>query len=358
MAYLNRARAYAATGEAVLANADYGEALHQFNEVSAAAKPDARAMVYRGISHQSQGDYDRALADYSDAIRLDASLVFAYSKRGALLVNQKAQVRKAIDDFSAALVLTPGDGDLLAQRGDAYGALGDYGAALSDLNRAVIASPMSAETLVRRGLVKARLNDVQGAAADYTAALALDAHSVDALVNRAAIFSTSGQTSRAIEDLDTAIEDAPNNALAFYNRGYAHFARREFDAAIADYSGAIDRDPRQAWAYANRCLARSITGKDMAGASLDCDKALELLPQNPEVRETRGFLFLKLGKPDTAIHEYEVALQVDPNRPLALYGRGLARIMKGDKIPGEADRRAARALYPNIDREFEPYGLK
>jgi hypothetical protein len=55
-------------------------------------------------------------------------------------------------------------------------------------------------------------------------------------------------------------------------------------------------------------------------ALADCDQALMLLPLSIAARETRGFIFLNLGDPAIAITEYEAALQMDANRPLALYG--------------------------------------
>ena len=45
-----------------------------------------------------------------------------------------------------------------------------------------------------------------------------------------------------------------------------------------------------------------------------------------------------------------MALRTDASRPLALYGRGLARIAKGDVKAGEAEREAS---YP----AFSTYGL-
>ena len=75
-------------------------------------------------------------------------------------------------------------------------------------------------------------------------------------------------------------------------------------------------------------------------------------------RETRGFIFLKLGERDIALREYEAALRTDPDRPLALYGRGLVRVAKGDLKSGEADKAAARALMPGVERQFTTYGVK
>ncbi len=92
-------------------------------------------------------------------------------------------------------------------------------------------------------------------------------------------------------------------------------------------------------------------------ALADCDQALKLLPISVPARETRGFIYLKLGDPTIAITEYEAALQMDANRPLALYGLGLAKIRMGRKDEGEANQAAALALNPRIAEQFSIYGV-
>jgi tetratricopeptide (TPR) repeat protein len=101
-----------------------------------------------------------------------------------------------------------------------------------------------------------------------------------------------------------------------------------------------------------RCLTRMVVGRELAEAISECDEALKLQLDNVWTRETCGFVFLKLGEMDVALREYDTALRSDPNRPFALYGRGLVRVANGDVNNGETDKAAARALMPGIDREF------
>ena len=94
------------------------------------------------------------------------------------------------------------------------------------------------------------------------------------------------------------------------------------------------------------------------GRSLDdADEALKLMPINLDVRETRGFIFLKLNEPAQALVNYDAALALDPNRPLALYGRGLARLRMGD-AGGKGDEDAAMTIDPEVAGEFTRYGVQ
>ena len=356
-AHLTRGQAYRASGNQERASADYSVAIALLNEANGAAGLSSHQFLQRGIAHHAIQDIERALSDYDEAIRLDTGNALAHVDRGVLLATRRADMRRAIADFSRGLALVPDNAETLVMRGNAYTSVGEHGRALADLDRATALAPNNHRAFMVRGLVKARLGDMQRAFADYNTALSIDPKYVDALVNRAAIYSMQGNVDNAIADLDRAIELRPNHALASYNRGYAHFARQDYPKAIEDYTRAIEADARMSWAFNNRCLTRVISGRDLVDALSDCDEALKLQPDNVETRETRGFVFLKLGEKEIALHEYDAALRADPDRPVALYGRGLARVAKGDVTSGESDKAAARALLPDVDRQFAAYGL-
>jgi tetratricopeptide (TPR) repeat protein len=220
--------------------------------------------------------------------------------------------------------------------------MGDIARAMADLDRAVGLAPANHRGYFVRGLANSRRGEKLLALADYDKALTIYPTYADALVSRSAIYAADGTEDLALRDLDAAIAVQTNNPIAFYNRGYVHFAKREYDLAVADYDAAIILDPKMGSAYGNRCLVRAITGKDLPAALSDCDVALKLMPTNPDVRETRGFLYMKLGEPLVAVVEYNAALERDPNRTIALYGRGMAKIKAGDRKEGEADQAAAR----------------
>ena len=49
---------------------------------------------------------------------------------------------------------------------------------------------------------------------------------------------------------------------------------------------------------------------------------------------------------------------MNPKLAPSLYGRGLAKLKKGDKRGGNVDLAAAKAADSNIAIEFEHYGMK
>ena len=62
----------------------------------------------RGLIWQEKGDLDKAIADYTEAIRLDPKYAMAYDSRGRRL-GTKGDLDKAIADFNEAIRLDPND---------------------------------------------------------------------------------------------------------------------------------------------------------------------------------------------------------------------------------------------------------
>ncbi len=358
LARLTRGVARTALGDKVLASEDYTDALKHYDGAIDPSKPDALDLYRRAAALGALGQTDKALSDYSEAIRIDPQSPLAFLGRGVLLATRKRAYDRAVEDFTKVLAIEPDNVDALIARGNAYSQLGDNGRALADLDRAISLAPKNAQAYLIRGLAHNRRNETKLALDDYDTALKLEPKFAAALANRAAIEMGERKYDDAIRDLDASIAIEPNNPVGLYNRGFAHFAKGDYDKALADYSAAIDLDPTMGLAFNNRCLVRAIMGKDLVDALKDCDTAQKLMPLNQDVRDTRGFIYLKLGDPALAAKEYDAALDVDPNRPLALYGRGLARLRMGQTREGEQDQAAALALNPEVASQFEAYGVK
>ena len=64
-----------------------------------------------------------------------------------------------------------------------------------------------------------------------------------------------------------------------------------------------------------------------------------------------------MGRFDSAIEDYSFALRIEPKMASALYGRGLARIKKGDAVGGNADLAAAKILETKIADDYSYYGV-
>ena len=77
------AKAYNNRGVAYYKKGDYDRAIADYNEALRLDPKDASAYNNRGSAYAGEGDHDRAIADYNEALRLDPKYVYAYYNRGS-----------------------------------------------------------------------------------------------------------------------------------------------------------------------------------------------------------------------------------------------------------------------------------
>ncbi|MDR3146958.1 MAG: tetratricopeptide repeat protein [Treponema sp.] len=133
----------------------------------------AGAFLDRGITLASQGEYDSAIADFTEALRLNPNLAAAYSNRGSAYW-YKEDYDRAITDYTQAIRLDPNYAKAYNMRGSAYRDKGDYDRAIADYNQAIRLDPNYVWAYVNRGVAYYIKKDYNRAIADYEAALRID----------------------------------------------------------------------------------------------------------------------------------------------------------------------------------------
>jgi tetratricopeptide (TPR) repeat protein len=239
---------------------------------------NARAYCLRGHRLRLRGRYDRAIDDFSEALRLDPANALAYFGRAA-----------------------------------AFNAKGDFDTALADSTEAVRLAPQLADAYCERGYAYRHRGQLDQAIADCTRAIQLAPRHLMAHHNRGYVYQLQGHFDRAIADYDEAIRLDPGYALAYVHRGEAHFARKECDRAIADYQSALEHHQPETVIVLNKLgLALAAKG-DYVLAIKAYSTALELDPQSAASYAGRGSVLEDAGKYDLAEDDYIRAIALDRN---------------------------------------------
>jgi len=126
----------------------------------------AKLHFNRGIEYEAKGEDERAIADYSEAIKLDPKYVRAYGNRG-ILYARKGELDRAIADYSEAIRLDPKYVNAYGNRGNALRRKGELDRAIADLDQAIGLDPKGANLYYNRGLVREAKGDLHGALADF-----------------------------------------------------------------------------------------------------------------------------------------------------------------------------------------------
>jgi tetratricopeptide (TPR) repeat protein len=98
------------------------------------------AFIDRGNAHSLNKEYDKAIEDYSEAIRLDPNNAAAFFGRGNIYA-AKRDCQKSIDDFTEAIRLNPNSPWAFDCRGLGYAATKNYDKAIKDCTEAVRLDP-------------------------------------------------------------------------------------------------------------------------------------------------------------------------------------------------------------------------
>jgi tetratricopeptide (TPR) repeat protein len=161
----------------------------------------AGTFLDRGILFASRSDYETAILDFTEALRLDPDLSGAYLLWGRALFANVSKVTKTESNFSNVIVI---------------------------VNE-------------RSNTEKIRL--YEQAIGDFTQAIRLDPNNSIIYRERGRAYSIIGDYDRTITDYDIAIQLDASDFLASNNRGIAYYEKKDYNRAIADYETPLRIDP-------------------------------------------------------------------------------------------------------------------
>jgi tetratricopeptide (TPR) repeat protein len=253
-------------------------------------------------------DYLLTALDQADAV--DSAAGAAKSLGLALVQIEEWQLARLA--LERALMLDPSDIEAMAFLGHTQSQLGRP--AFSHLSAAVRAQPDWPLGHYLLGLYLLKQEAYQSAADEFRATLQLDPGNAQAQVDLARTHVGLGEYFAAEEALAGAVESEPDD-LTF------HLALVRF--------------------YADHTL--HITNRGLAAAQV----AADLAPDDPQVHDMLGWMYLLAGDPGLARLHLENALQLEPELVSAYYHLGVLHNVLGE----EEEARSAFASAIDLDTE-------
>jgi lipoprotein NlpI len=309
-----------------------------------------RASAYwsRGISWRHKGEFDRAIADFDEAIRIDTKPARSYLQR-AYAWDDKGDWDRAIADYDQAIRLDPKHARAHNGRGWAFYKEGELDRAIAGYTEAIRLDPKFAWAYNNRGLVWRDKGDFDRAIADFTEVIKLDPKYGSAYDNRGLVWRDKGELDRAIADFTEAIRLDPKAHGTYLNRGLTYLYRGDPAKALADVNQASELDPK----YAYHALWVDIVGQrnglasrlEQAMTKLDMTKwpapvlrlflgqstpaAVLAAADDPDANKKKGqvceanfyggILALRKGAKDEATKLYRLAADGCPRNFMELY---------------------------------------
>jgi tetratricopeptide (TPR) repeat protein len=270
-------------GIAAFRQNDVDRAIAEFTE-AIRLQPSAAAHRHRATSYLLKGDGAAALADANKAVQLDSKDALAYSVRAsAYLLNGKHA--ESVSDSTSALALDPNLKAAYFTRGDALLGAGRYEDAISDYTAVAQDNEVAFSKRAHAYLLlgnKSNLSEAQDAVAawekaiiDCNQALRLNPDNAAALETRGRARLSLGKTDKALADADALLRLNSKNALAYQLRGLARDAGGDLKAAIADFTEAFQLNPADSTSLRERGIAYFYL-EDYKQAAADLTAAIDL----------------------------------------------------------------------------------
>lgn len=152
---------------------------------------------------------------------------------------EKGQLDEAIANISEAIKLNPNNSNAYKNRGVAYMRKEDFDKAMADFNKAIELNPQNEAAFYSRGLVHMRTGFIDRAIADCNKTIELNPKHALAYNNRGSFYGRKGLLNKAIADLNQSIELDPSLSAAYRNRSIAYKKLGKLDLAKQDEEKAI-----------------------------------------------------------------------------------------------------------------------
>jgi len=321
--YSNRCTAFIALEE-------YDKAMEDADECVRLQPSWAKGYLRRGSVFFRKGQLERAeqvlkegleLDPTNDALKKELEAVMnaiaermarqresLEAKERAIEAFNEQNYKTAVDLLKKAIKLDPENHIFYSNRAAAYMALEQYDKALQDADECIRLQPTWAKGFSRRGAALFRMDKLGPARDAFEKGLELDRENptyvrctkqelqlvMDAIVQRKeesleykerAIEAFNVQNfKRAEQHLSSAIDLDPENHVFYSNRAAAYMAMEKFEKALKDANECVRLQPTWAKGYSRQAAALLSMG-DLPAAREACAKGLDLEPDNMQVKE-------------------------------------------------------------------------
>jgi len=190
----------------------------------------------RGLTFALAGDYESAIADFSDTIKLDKNFALAYLQRAKARIIPFVRVNTAVDidsnfDFDSYITKVDLTNRTIRNAFDT---------ALADFSKAIELNPNLAMAYLYRGVTYIDMNDHDKAISDYTQAIRLNPNLLKAYIYRSSAYTNKGDYVRDMEDANRALRIDPSSWHAYRNRAVVFWWHGDAKNTIADFEQAIN----------------------------------------------------------------------------------------------------------------------
>ncbi len=199
----------------------YDEAQSSFDKLVSLHPNYYNGYMSRAQFHLEKGDTLKAVADIDKAISIDKYISSAYAQRAVIKVLYDADYDAALVDMNEALRLDPKEVSYYFNRARIKYHQEDLRGAMEDYDYILQLDPGNTMTYYNRGLLRMQVGERNKAILDFSEVIQAEPDNYFAIYNRGLLYDMIGSYGQAISDFDRVLDEYPDFAIGFYARSEA-----------------------------------------------------------------------------------------------------------------------------------------
>ena len=252
-------------------------------------------LTFSLISYNYSGDFADAVSFFSSLIKSNPGNAYAYSERGSIYITRN-NFDLALADLDNSIKISPTYSDPYFGKGVLYNSMNNHIRAEYFYSIALNFDTLYPES-----------NSVYE----------------NVFINLSSEKLNLKKYDETITLLKKGIRKYSDNCSLHNNLGLAYYYSTKFDSALYEYNRAIKLEQNVSSYYNNRGMVEYHL-KDFTGALNDFNWALELKPDLRDTWGSRGMTKIELNDNEGAVSDLTKAISFDPGIGSAYYFRGIA----------------------------------
>lgn len=200
----------------------------------------------------------------------------AYLARCEIYANHLKDYNKALEDIDEAIKLEPTNVNYYINRSYLRYQINDIRGTMADLDYAIAVNPNNVTAHYNRALLRSEVGDYNRAVEDYDFVLEQDPDNYPAFYNRTMILINIGHYQQGISGLNAMLEKDKDDFVALYQRAMLYIETRQYQSALRDLNAILAKYPKFESGYMLRAQIKQRLG-DKRGFEKDLETAVAVM---------------------------------------------------------------------------------
>ncbi|HSB15346.1 MAG TPA: tetratricopeptide repeat protein [Bryobacteraceae bacterium] len=329
---------------------EWALALQTANETLAISPANLTARLLRAVALRGTGNPEQARKELVEIAQRDPSARDAYFQLGRMDLSAR-NFKQAEENFQKCGQNAGNDLRCMVGLVETYAAQNQYDKAIQLLQETGRKMPDRSEITVTLANTYVRAAKYDQAATIFQELISKDPKSSDYHIKLGETYRRMGKQDAAIQYYRKAKDLSPNDPMAYAPLAVMlDVVGRKAEAADL-YRQLLKLQPDNPLALNNLAYVLAETGGNLDEALTLAQRARQKLPQDLNVADTLGWIYIKKNLAGNAIDIYKELTAKNPDNPTFRFHMAMALVQKGDRPQARRELQTALQNKPSKEEE-------